>query len=172
MMLVFKTDLGSQFKTLGSSHRQSCSIHQKSSVGRVINDIIYIIRLTILDLAVSAADPWIVEHNIAKIRSGSKHHFFFRIQGKHLSLVLSCQYINSMAHRRFRRLFFFSVVPFLVGSYLGGSDLSCSDLDCSSSDVLSSAAFTRGIAGAPVPVSVYSGRSPSNASPSSNSLVL
>ena len=106
MMLVFKTDLGSQFKTLGSSHRQSCSIHQKSSVGRVINDIIYIIRLTILDLAVSAADPWIVEHNIAKIRSGSKHHFFFRIQGKHLSLVLSFQYINSMAHRRFRRLFF------------------------------------------------------------------
>ena len=116
MMLVFKTDLGSQFKTLGSSHRQSCSIHQKSSVGRVINDIIYIIRLTILDLAVSAADPWIVEHNIAKIRSGSKHHFFFRIQGKHLSLVLSCQYINSMAHRRFRRLFFFlspgQTVPF------------------------------------------------------------
>lgn len=62
---------------------------------------------------------------------------------------------------------FFSVVPFLVGP-----DLSYSDLDGSSSDVLSSAAFTHGIAGAPVPVPVYSGRSPSNASPSSNSLVL
>lgn len=74
---------------------------------------------------------------------------------------------------------FFSVVPFLVGSssglgssFLVGSDLSYSDLDGSSSDVLSSAAFTRGITGAPVPVPVYSGRSPSNARPSSNSLVL
>jgi hypothetical protein len=79
----------------------------------------------------------------------------------------------------FRSRLLFLGCPSLVGSssglgssFLVGSDLSYSDLDGSSSDVLSSAAFTRGIAGAPVPVSVYSGRSPSNASPSSNSLVL
>ena len=97
---------------------------------------------------------------------------------------LGCPFPCRLLPRRFRSQLFrsrllFLGCPSLVGSssglgssFLVGSDLSYSDLDGSSSDVLSSAAFTRGIAGAPVPVPVYSGRSPSNASPSSNSLVL
>ena len=97
---------------------------------------------------------------------------------------LGCPFPCRLLPRRFRSQLFrsrllFLGCPSLVGSssglgssFLVGSDLSYSDFDGSSSDVLSSAAFTRGIAGAPVPVSVYSGRTPSNASPSSNSLVL
>lgn len=97
---------------------------------------------------------------------------------------LGCPFPCRLLPRRFRSQLFrsrllFLGCPSLVGSssglgssFLVGSDLSYSDLDGSSSDVLSSAAFTHGIARAPVPVPVYSGRSPSNASPSSNSLVL